>query len=141
MSELEPRHPSKKRVAPRHVPELVVPVPIEGVRQLVEDATRGTTLSTILGRFYTGWMLLDMKLRVAPVDAVHTRIEIEVTAGDGLPEALLYQQRRSMIDRFFVAIRDELNRRARWQYPQAPAALEEGRDPAPPSQGEVSGNL
>ncbi|MBX3098755.1 MAG: hypothetical protein KF761_04180 [Salinibacterium sp.] len=115
MSEMEPRQPTEGEVAPKRFPQEVVPVPIEDLRELLVEATRNTTLTTFFGQFYTGWMLLDMKLRVTPVDSGHTRIEVEVTGKNGMFDTLLFVQRRSAIDRFFVAIQDEVDRRARWR--------------------------
>lgn len=69
-------------------------------------------------------MLSDMSLRVRPVDARSTLIEIEVASNGKALDTLLSQQNRAMIDRLFVAIQDELDRRARWQYPQTPETLE-----------------
>jgi len=125
VSELEPRHPSKKQVAPKRVPQLVVPVPVEEVEELVQDAARDTTLTTILGRIYAGWMASGMRLRVTQIDRESTRIEIEVASNGRLLDTLLYQQNRSMVDRFFVAIQDELDRRARWRPAHPPKPLEE----------------
>ena len=125
MSELEPRHPSKKQVAPKHVPQLVVPVPVQEIQELVRDAARDTTLTTILGRVYAGWMASGMRLRVTPIDGESARIEIEVASNGRLLDTLLYQQNRSMVDRLFVAIQDELDRRARWRPAHPPKPLEE----------------
>jgi len=141
VSDLERRHPSKNEVAQEHVPQLVVPVPVEEVRAMVSDETRDTTLTSYFGRYCAGWLLTGMRLRMTPVDSAHTRIEIEVASNGKVLDVLLYQQNRSMVDRFFVAIQDELDRRARWHYAQPPEALEERSDPAPPGQDEASGNL
>ena len=124
VSELEPRHPSKKQVAPKHVPQLVVPVPIEKVRAMVRDATRDSTLNSF-GRIYGGWLLGGVRMRLSPADALHTRIEIEVNSRGKVLDTLGHQQNRAMVDRFFVAIQDELDRRAQWQFTQPSKALEE----------------
>jgi hypothetical protein len=46
-------------------------------------------------------------------------------------ETLLFVQRRGEIDRFFVAIQDELDRRARWR-PQPPPVARPSRAPTEP---------
>ena len=64
-------------------------------------------------------------MRLSPADALHTRIEIEVNSRGKVLDTLGHQQNRAMVDRFFVAIQDELDRRAQWQFTQPSKALEE----------------
>jgi len=58
---------------------------------------------------------MEPQLRFTPLDATHTRIEIDVVERMRGAETLLFVQRRGEIDRFFVAIQDELDRRERWR--------------------------
>ena len=128
MSEIEPHKRQKKEVAPRHIPQLVVPVPIDEMRAFMHDALRGTSLTDPIVGALSGWMFFEPHLRFTPVDATHTRIEIDVVGAFRGAETLLFVQRRGEIDRFFVAIQDELDRRNRW-LPHAPggdAAIEGG---------------
>lgn len=90
----------------------------------VRDALRGTSLLDPLASYYSGWLFFKPHLRFSPVDAVHTRIEIDVVGAVPGAETLLFVQRRGAIDRFFVAIQDELDRRDRWR-------------PRPPSGGAI----
>ena len=119
MSELEPQKPPKKEVAPRHIPQVVVPVPLDQVRGFVRDALRGTSITDPIPNLLSGWALFEPHVRFTSVDAAHTRIELDVVGIVRGAEALLYVQRRGEIDRFFVAIQDELDRRERWR-PQPP---------------------
>ena len=115
MSELEPRKHSKKEVAPRHIPQVVVPVPFEEVRDFMRDALRGTSLADPVASVLSGWAFFAPHVRFTSVDAAHTRIELDVVGTVRGAEALLFVQRRGEIDRFFVAIQDQLDRRERWR--------------------------
>ncbi len=119
MTELEPQKRSQKEVAPRHIPQVVVPVPFENVRAFVRDALTGTSLVDPLASALSGWAFFAPHLRFTSVDAAHTRIELDVVGTVRGAEALLFVQRRGEIDRFFVAVQDELDRRERWR-PQSP---------------------
>ncbi|MEO7017623.1 MAG: hypothetical protein ABI130_04960 [Leifsonia sp.] len=117
MSEIEPhRHPTKE-VAPRHILQIVVPVPLDEARDFVRDALRGTSLVDPIAQLATGWVLFEPHLRFSAVDAAHTRIEIDVVGRVRGAETLLFVRRRGEIDRFFVAIQDALDRREHWQAP------------------------
>jgi hypothetical protein len=117
VSELEPRKRSKKEVAPRHIPQLVVPVPVGEVRDFVHNALKGTSLADPIAGALSGWMFFQPHLRFTPVDETHTRIEIDVVGAVPGAETLFFVQRRGEIDRFFVAIQDELDRLERWRTP------------------------
>jgi hypothetical protein len=114
VSEIEPHKRPKKEVAPRHIPQLVVPVPFADVRDFVRDALKGTSLVDPVASALSGWFMFAPHLRFTPVDATHSRIEIDVVGAVPGAETLFFVQRRGEIDRFFVAIQDELDRRARW---------------------------
>jgi len=114
VGELERRKRPGNEVAPRHIPEVVVPVPFDESRSFVQDALRGTSLVDPIASTLSGWMFFEPHLRFTPVDDLHTRIELDVAGRVRGVEALLYVRRRGEIDRFFVAIQDELDRRARW---------------------------
>jgi hypothetical protein len=118
-NELEPQKPAKKAVAPKHIPQEVVPVPCDEVRDFVRDALRGTSLVDPVTQVLTGWAFFQSHLRFTPVDATHTRIELDVVGTVRGVETLLFVQRRAEIDRFFVALQDELDRREQW-HPQPP---------------------
>ena len=126
MSELEQHRPSKKDVAPRHIPQVVVPVPFDEVRDFVRHALKGTSLVDPFASALSGWAFFEPHLRFTPVDDVKTRIEIDVVGIFRGVETLFFVQRRGEIDRFFVAIQDELDRRERWR-PQ-PSTAEEPVD-------------
>jgi hypothetical protein len=115
VSEMEPHRRPKKEVAPRHIPQEVVPVAFDEVRDLVRDALRGTSLVDPVVQVAAGWAFFEPHLRFTPVDATHTRIELDLVGKVGGAETLLFVQRRAEIDRFFVAIQDELDRRERWR--------------------------
>lgn len=119
MSELEPR-PKPGEVAPRHIPNEIVPVPIGEVRDFVHQALHGTSLVDPIAQYFTGWMAFEGRVRYTPVDDGHTLIELDVV-GTRAAEMALFVQRRAEIDRFFVAIHDELDRRER-RRPRPPAA-------------------
>ncbi|MCU1469321.1 MAG: hypothetical protein JWQ39_470 [Glaciihabitans sp.] len=126
---MEPQKRTKNEVAPRHIPQEVVPVPFDEVRDFVRDALRGTSLVDPVASALSGWAFFEARLRFTPVDATHTRIELDVAGTVRGAETLLFVQRRGEIDRFFVAIQDELDRRERWR-PQLPTgrASIEGTD-------------
>jgi hypothetical protein len=111
VSEIEPHKRPKRAVAPRHIPQEVVPVPIDEVRDFVRDALKGTALVDPFARYFTGWAFFEPHVRFTPVDATHTRIEIDVVGIAPGAETMLFAQRRGEIHRFFVAIQDELDRR------------------------------
>lgn len=120
VSRIEPQKRPKKEAAPRHIPQEVVPVPVDEVRDFVRDALRGTSLTDpYLALVWPGWAFFEPYLRFTPVDATHTRIELDVVGTVRGAEILLHAQRLGAIDRFFVAIQDELDRRDRWR-PQPP---------------------
>jgi hypothetical protein len=115
---MEPLRGPNREVALRHIPQLVVPVPVDEVREFVRDALRGTSLVDPLASTLSGWAFFEPHLRFTPVDARQTRIEIDVVGTVRGAETLLFVQRRGEIDRFFVAIQDELDRRdRRWSQP------------------------
>jgi hypothetical protein len=120
VSEIEPQKRPKNEVAPIHIPQEVVPVPFDEVRDFVRDALRGTSLADPIASAISGWAFFEPHLRFIPVDATHTRIELDVVGRVSGAETLLFVQRRSEIDRFFVAMQDELDRRERWR-PQPPS--------------------
>lgn len=125
MSEIEPQKRPSKEVAPKHIPQEVVPVPIDEVREFVRDALRETSLVNPITQVLSGWTFFAPHLRFTPVDAGHTRIELDLD-GSARAEMLLFVQRRAEIDRFFVALQDELDRRERWRPhpPTGSAAIE-----------------
>lgn len=95
-------------------------MPFDEVRDFVRDALRGTSLTNpYLALAWSGWAFFKPYLRFTPVDATHTRIELDVVGTVRGVEILLHAQRLGAIDRFFVAIQDELDRRDRWR-PQPP---------------------
>jgi hypothetical protein len=112
MGDLEPHRRAKREVAPRHIPQMVVPVPLDEVRQFVRDALTGTSILNPVVQAYTGWAFFEPHLRFTAVDAAHSRIELDVSGRVPGAETLLFVQRRAEIDRFFIAIQDELDRRA-----------------------------
>jgi len=114
MSELEPHKRPKKEVAPRHIPQLVVPVPIDEIRAFMHDALHGTSIMDPLASYFSRWLFFEPHLRYTAVDQTHTRIEIDVVGLFPGAKTLLFVERRGEIDRFFVAIQDELDRRNRW---------------------------
>jgi hypothetical protein len=126
---MEPQRRPKNEVAPRHIPQEVVPVPFGEVRDFVRDALRGTSVVDPVASALAGWAFFEPRLRFTAVDATHTRIELDVVGSVRGAETLLFVQRRAEIDRFFVAIQDELDRREQWR-PRPPAgrASIEGTD-------------
>lgn len=91
-------------------------MPFDQVRDFVHDALRGTSLANpFLALAWSGWVFFEPYLRFTPVDATHTRIELDVVGTVPGVETLLFVQRLGAIDRFFVAIQDELDRRERWR--------------------------
>lgn len=117
MSEIEPRKRPKHEVAPRHIPNEIVPVPFDEAPGLVRAALKGTSLVDPIASAYAGWLFFEPHLRFTPVDETHTRIEIDVVETVHGAVMLMFNQRRAAIDRFFVAIQDELDRRERWRPP------------------------
>jgi len=112
---LEPKKGLRKEVAPRRIPQVVVPVSFEDVREFTRDALRGTSLLDPIASAFSGWAFFEPHIRFTSLDAEHTRIELDVVGTIRGAEALLSVQRRGEIDRFFVAIQDELDRRERWR--------------------------
>ena len=82
VSELEPRRRRKKEVAPRHIPQEVVPIPFDEVRDFVRDPLKGTSLVDPIASVFAGYVFFEPHLHFTPVDDTHTRIEI-----DGRPVA------------------------------------------------------
>ncbi len=115
MNEMEPQKRPKKAVAPRHIPQVVVPVPFDEVRDFVRQALKGTSLVDPIAQVATGWVLFEPHLRFTPIDATHSRIELDVVGRVRGADTLLFTRRVGEIDRFFVAIQDELDRRERWR--------------------------
>lgn len=115
MSDLEPRKRAKGELAPRHIPQVVVPVPLAESRQFLRDALSRTGLFNPFIQVYAGWGFFEPHVRFTAVDATHTLIELDIAGKVRGAEALLAVQRRGEIDRFFVAIQDELDRRERWR--------------------------
>ncbi|MEV8215591.1 hypothetical protein [Leifsonia sp. NPDC077715] len=111
MSELEPRGRRRKAVVPRRIPSEVVPVPYAEVRDFVRDAVKGTSLTDPFAQVLGGYALFEPRLRFVPVDEGHTRVEFDAVGRVSGAETLLYTRRLGEIDRFFVALRDELDRR------------------------------
>lgn len=96
-------------------------MPFDEVRELVRDALRGTSLLNPAAQALAGWAFFEPHLRFTSVDETHTRIELDLVGTPRGAETLLFVQRRAEIDRFFVAIQDELDRRERWR-PQPPTS-------------------
>jgi hypothetical protein len=115
VSELEPRGRGRKRVAARHVPSEVVPIPPEEARDFVRDALQGTSFRDPFAQLASGWFLFEPFLRFVPVDATHTRIEFDAVGKVPGADVLAYQRKHGEIDRFFVALQDELDRREEWR--------------------------
>jgi hypothetical protein len=128
VSEIEPQKGAKKDVAPNHIPNEVVPVPFDEVPEFVRDALGGTSLVNPIASALSGWLFFEPHLRFTPVDASHTRIELDLVEKEHGAETLLFVQRRAEIDRFFVALQDELDRRERWRPkpPTGAASIESG---------------
>lgn len=106
------RHP-EKAVVPRRIPSEVVPVPFNEVPDFVRAALKGTSLLDPFAQLASGWFLFDPHLRFVPVDATHTRIEFDAVGKVNGAETLLFTRRIGEIDRFFVALQDELDHRER----------------------------
>ena len=134
MSELEPRKRGRlrtsrsKAIVPRHIPSEVVPVPFEEVQDFVRDALRGTSLRDPFAQILGGYALFKPQLRFVRVDETHTRVEFDALGRVGGAEALLYTRRLGEIDRFFVALQDELDRREQRHRPPTGGQAIEGRD-------------
>lgn len=90
-------------------------MPIAEVRDFVQDAVRGTSLTNPIASVFTGFALFRPHLRFSAVDDTHSRIEIAVVGMSPRAEKLFYMQQRAMIHRFFVAVEDELDRREKWR--------------------------
>jgi hypothetical protein len=133
MSEVEPQRHHRGEVARRHIPQVVVPVAFADARDFVRDALKGTSLNDPIASALSGWLFFEPHLRFTRVDDEHTRIEIDVVGILPGAETLLFVQRRGAIDRFFVALDDELDRRERWR-PRSPAPL-----PVEPPSAPLSG--
>lgn len=109
MSELEPRKRRRKAVTPRRIPSEVVPIPPGEAPDFVRDALKGTSLrdpfATVLGGY------VAFAPRFVAVDETHTRIEFDAEERVPGADMFLYTRRLGEIDRFFVALHDELDRR------------------------------
>ncbi|WP_229715248.1 hypothetical protein [Subtercola lobariae] len=110
---MEPRKHPKKELAARHAPQLVVPVPFDEVRDFVRRAVKGTSLVDPFAQVLGGYALFEPHLRYTAVDETHTRIELDVVGRIPGAETLLFTRRVGEIDRFFVAMQDELDRQKR----------------------------
>jgi hypothetical protein len=117
---MKPQKRPNRQVAPKHTPQEILPVPFEEVHEFVRDALRGTSLVDPFANALAGWAVFTPHVRYTPVDSTHTRIEIDVTSKVTGAESFMFVQRRAEIDRFFVALQDELDRRERWR-PQPPS--------------------
>jgi hypothetical protein len=115
VSEIERRGRQKKELAPRHIPQEVVPIPIAEVREFVHDALTGTSLTNPIAGALSGFAFFSPHVRYTAVDETHTRIELDSVGLVRGVETLLYMQRRAQVHRFFVALEDELDRRERWK--------------------------
>ena len=131
VSEMSPRRRGKRgverrkhAVEPRHIPQLVVPVPLDEVRDFVRQAVKGTSLVDPAAQLFSGFALFEQRLRFTAVDASHTRIEIDVTERVPGADIFLYTRRIGVIDRFFVAIQDELDSRERRHHRPPNSAIE-----------------
>ncbi|WP_285116587.1 hypothetical protein [Leifsonia sp. fls2-241-R2A-40a] len=111
MSELEPRKRRKKAVVPRRIPSEIVPVAPEEARDFVRDALKGTSLRDPFAQLLSAQFVFEQRVRCIPVDATHTRIEFDAVETVPGANVLLYTRRLGEIDRFFVALHDELDRR------------------------------
>lgn len=94
-------------------------MPFAEVRDFVRDALSGTSIMDPFARNLSDWEFFAPHIRFTAVDESHTRIELDVVGKVRGAETLLFVQRRGEIDRFFVAIQEELDRRSRWS-PQPP---------------------
>jgi hypothetical protein len=133
VSELEPRKNRiprsfrKKAVVSRHIPSEVFPVPFEDMENFVRDALRGTSLRDPFAQILGGYVFFAPQLRFVPVDDGHTRVEFDAVGRVGGAATLLYTRRLGEIDRFFVALRDELDRREpRRRPPNGDQAIDDG---------------
>lgn len=121
---MRPRKSDKNDVEPKRLPHVVVPVPIGEVRDFVRQAVKGTSLVDPVAQVFSGFVLFEQRLRYSTVDATHTRIEIDVSEKVPGADVFLYTRRVGIIDRFFVAIQDELDSHERWHdEPEAKAAV------------------
>lgn len=119
VSELEPQKRPKKRLARRHIPQVVVPVPFDEAQEFVHDAVMGTSLNNFVAQAYGGWALFGPRIRLTPVDDEHTLIELDGARNVRGMETMLHAQRLGEVHRFFIAYEDELARRER-SLPQLP---------------------
>ena len=124
MGELERRKHPKKAVVPRRIPSEVVPVPLDEAPGFVRDALKGTSLMDPFAQLASGWVLFQPQLRFVAVDDAHTRIEFDAVGTVRGADTLLYTRRLGEIDRFFVALQDELDRREERRRPRAVRAGE-----------------
>ncbi|WP_085370844.1 hypothetical protein [Leifsonia sp. NCR5] len=115
MSKIEPHRGPGRDAAQRHIPQVVVPIAPEHAADFLRDALKGTSLVDPFAQLASGWVFFEPHVRFTAVDATHTRIELDVTGRMRGVETLLFVRRRGEIDRFFVAIQDELDRRERWR--------------------------
>lgn len=103
-------------------------MPFEEVQDFVRDALRGTSLRDPFAQILGGYALFKPQLRFVRVDETHTRVEFDALGRVGGAEALLYTRRLGEIDRFFVALQDELDRREQRHRPPTGGQAIEGRD-------------
>jgi len=101
-------------------------VPIGEVRDFVRDALKRTSLTDPFAQLFGGYALFEPRLRFVAVDEAHTRVEFDAAGRVAGAEALLYTRRLGEIDRFFVALRDELDRRRPRRPDAGGAAIERG---------------
>jgi hypothetical protein len=109
MGEVERRR--RRELAPRHIPHVDVPIPIGEAREFLRDALRGTSIVDPVARLITSRWMFEPHVRFTELDEGSTRIELDMTALTPGAMSLLYPARRAEIDRFFIAIDDELDRR------------------------------
>ncbi|MFF9562353.1 hypothetical protein ACF1AJ_03300 [Leifsonia sp. NPDC014704] len=117
MSELEPRKRRKKAVVPRRIPSEVLPVPPAQARDFVRDALKGTSLRDPFAQLLSLALVFEQRVRFVPVDETHTRFEFDAVGQISGADVLMYTRRLGEIDRFFVALHDELDRRERHHRP------------------------
>ena len=117
MSDLEPRKSRKREVVAPHIPQVVVPIELANVRDFLREALTRTSFSNPYVQSLTAFAFFEPHVRFSEVDAAHTRIELDVTSRVRGAQVLFFTYRRAEIDRFFIGIQDELDRRARWARP------------------------
>ena len=86
-------------------------MPIEEIDAFVRDAVKGTSLTDPFAQVLGGYVAFRPQLRFVAVDETHTRVEFDAVERIAGADVLLYTRKLGEIDRFFVALRDELERR------------------------------